>query len=92
MKMCALEHKDVMNTPAPLLILNDMETGYPQFVLRFWTRSYDLLVVTKNDLSFRIAARLQEEGWQLAGNKVELIRGGSVEALPIVNAQDTDLT
>ena len=89
---CALEHKDVMNTPAPLLILNDMETGYPQFVLRFWTRSYDLLVVTKNDLSFRIAARLQEEGWQLAGNKVELIRGGSVEALPIVNAQDTDLT
>ena len=89
---CALEHKDVMNTPAPLLILNNMETGYPKFVLRFWTRSYDLLIVTQNDLSFRIAERLQEEGWQLAGNKVELIRSGSVESLPIINSQNTDLT
>ncbi len=84
---CALEHTDVMNTPAPILILKDMETGYPKFILKFWTRSYDLLVVTQNDLSFRIVKRLQEEGWQLAGNKVELVHSDTVETLPIVNTQ-----
>ncbi|MDO5296656.1 MAG: mechanosensitive ion channel [bacterium] len=88
---CAAEHENVVSTPAPLLILDAMETGYPKFVLKFWTRSYDLLIVTQNNLSFQIVKRLQEEGWQLAGHKTELVSGEIEKSLPIVNTKDSSL-
>ena len=72
-EQCALEHPNIAASPAPLLLIEDMNSGYPKYTLNSWVTSYELMYETKNSLSYQVMQCLKEHGWQLAGQKTEMI-------------------
>ncbi len=69
---CVRSCKDVVNDPPPSLLMSNLDNGYPTFALYAWARNYDCLIAVKSATMYAIKERLEAEGWQLAGNKMQM--------------------
>ncbi len=69
---CVRSCKDVVSDPPPSLLMTDLDNGYPTFSMYAWARNYGCLIGVNSATMYAIKERLEAEGWQLAGNKLQM--------------------